>query len=416
MSDHVKNASIVSIGNEVLSGRTIDTNAAHIGQQLRLIGVPVVSTHTVADRREAIARILALTASEADIVVVTGGLGPTDDDLTRQAFADYLGVELELRGELLAAIEALFQRRGWEMPLKNRIQACMPKGAGVLTNDWGTAPGICAEKDDTLFFALPGVPREMRKMLEASVLPRLRDFAQGQAVSVRRLQCYGAGESTIAEMLGDAMGRDRNPLVNCTAHAGVITLEIVAMAAGEPEAQAMVASEEGTLRGLLGTLVYGVDEQTLAEVVGLKLAQSGRTLAVAESCTGGLVAKFITDVPGASGYFTRGWTTYSNEAKVEELGVPEKLIETHGAVSAEVATAMAQGARQRAGADHAIGITGIAGPEGGTEQKPVGLVYISVDQADGTTTSRHVFSRDRSSIRLRAAQTSLNTLRLGIDG
>lgn len=416
MSDHVKNASIVSIGNEVLSGRTIDTNAAHIGRQLRLIGVPVVSSHTVGDRREAIVRVLTLAAFEADIVVVTGGLGPTDDDLTRQAFADYLGVELELRPELLVSIEAIFRRHGWEMPQRNRIQAYIPKGAGALTNDWGTAPGIVVETDGTLFFALPGVPGEMTKMLDASVLPRLRDLAQGQAVAVRRLKCFGAGESTIAEMLGDAMDRDRNPLVNCTAQVGSITLEIVAMAADESEARERVVRQEKALRKMLGSLIYGVDEQTLAEVVGRRLVQLGQTLAVAESCTGGLVAKLITDIPGASQYFTRGWVTYSNRAKTDELGVPEKLIETHGAVSAEVAAAMAQGARARAGADHAIGITGVAGPEGGSEQKPVGLVYVSVDHADGTSTSEHVFSRDRSSVRRRAAQTALNTLRLGIDG
>ncbi len=416
MDERVKNASVVSIGNEVLSGRTVDTNAAYIGQQLRLIGVPVVSVHTVGDRQETIVRTLALAASEADIVIVTGGLGPTDDDLTRHAFAEYLGVELELRDELLAAIEALFQGRGWPMAQKNRIQACMPQGAAVVPNDWGTAPGIIAEKDGAVLFALPGVPREMKEMLAASVLPRLRDLAQGQAVAVRRLGCYGAGESTIAEMLGDAMDRDRNPLVNCTAHAGVITLEIVALAATEAEAQAMVDAEEAALRDLLGNLVFGVDEQTLAEVVGLELARSGRTLALAESCTGGLVAKFITDVPGATRYFTRGWVTYSNQAKIEELGVPAELIEAHGAVSPEVAAAMAQGARRRAGTDYAIGITGIAGPGGGSEQKPAGLVYICVDQADGTNTSKHIFSRDRRSVRLRAAQTALNTLRLGIGG
>jgi len=417
MNRQIKSASIVSIGNEVLSGRTVDTNAAHIGRQLRLVGVPVVASHTVADRREVIVRTLELAAGEADIVIVTGGLGPTDDDLTRQAFGDYLGCELKLHDDLLETIKARFVAYGVEMPQRNRIQACIPEAAEAIVNEWGTAPGIAAERGGKLLFALPGVPREMKKMLEASVLPRLRQLAQGQAVAVQRLKCFGAGESTIAEMLGDAMDRDRNPLVNCTARIGVITLEIVATAASQGQAEALVADEETRLRTLLGEVIYGTAEQTLAEVVGLRLAEMGRTLALAESCTGGLVAKLITDIPGASTYFGRGWVTYSNEAKVAELGVPADLIAAHGAVSAEVAAAMAQGARRRAQADVAIGITGIAGPGGATEQKPLGLVYISVDDADGTITSRHVlFSQERSFVRLRAAQTALNAVRLRLGG
>jgi len=416
MNSQIKSASVLSIGNEVLSGRTVDTNAAYLGRQLRLIGVPVVSSHTVGDRRESIVGALELAAGEADIVVVTGGLGPTDDDLTRQAFGDYLGVELELREELLASIEARFAVRAAKMPQRNTIQACIPKGAEAIANDWGTAPGIAAEKDGTLLVALPGVPREMEKMLAASVLPRLKRLAQGQPMAVRRLKCFGAGESAIAERLGDAMHRGRNPLVNCTARAGVITLEIVATAAGMDEAEETVAGEEARLRQILGEVVFGTGEQTLAEVLGQHLVRAGKILTVAESCTGGLLAKLITDTPGASEYFNRGWVTYSNEAKVAELGVPEKLIEAHGAVSAEVATAMAQGARRQAQADLAVGITGIAGPGGATEQKPVGLVYISIDDADGATTSRHVFSHERCLVRLRAAQTALNTLRLRLGG
>jgi len=257
----------------------------------------------------------------------------------------------------------------------------------------------------------------MERMLEASVLPRLKQLAQGQALAVRRLKCFGVGESAIAEMLGDAMDRDRNPLVNCTARIGVVTLEVVGLAASRGEAEAMVADEEARLQEILGEVVYGTGEQTLAEVVGHELARRGLTLAVAESCTGGWLAKFITDVPGASRYFNRGWVTYSNEAKVAELEVPAELIEAHGAVSAEVAEAMARGARRQAQVDLAISTTGIAGPDGATEQKPLGLVYISVDGADGTVTSRYVFyANERSFVRLRAAQTALNTLRLWLRG
>ncbi len=414
--EDLKTASILSIGNELLSGRTVDTNAAYIARQLRTVGVPVVSIHGVADEMAAITRALTLATSEADIVIVTGGLGPTDDDLTRQAFAEFFGVELVLRRDLLAKVQQFFDRRGIRMPERNAIQARIPAGATAVPNEWGTAPGIRAQKDGKLLFALPGVPSEMERMFEASVLPELRTLTGNQAIAVKRLKCFGAGESTIAELIGDAMRRGRNPLVNCTVSSGVITLEIVAVASNPDEAEKIAVGEEQSLRAALGDLIYGVGDQTLEEVVGEALARMGKTLAVAESCTGGLLAKLVTDIPGASRYFTYGWVTYSDEAKSRELDVPPEMVDEYGAVSEQVVRAMAQGARRKAGADYAIAITGIAGPGGGSEQKPVGLVYIAVDSQEGTDTSRHVFSFDRSTVRLRAAQTALNMLRrrLGI--
>jgi nicotinamide-nucleotide amidase len=409
---YVKKAVIVSVGNELLNGRTIDTNAAYIAGRLRAISMPVVSVHSVPDEEAAIERTLSLAASEADIVVVTGGLGPTDDDLTRQAFARFLGVELVLCQDLLAKVKRFFDRRGIEMPERNSIQACIPQGAQAVENEMGTAPGIRARKDGKLLFALPGVPSEMKHMFETLVLPELRTLVSGQAIVVRRLKCFGTGESKIAEMIGDAMQRGRNPLVNCTVQTGVITLEVVATATRQADAEGVADAEERSLRAVLGDLVYGIEDQTLAEVVGEGLVRMGRTVAVAESCTGGLLAKLITDVPGSSRYFTYGWITYSNEAKNHELDVPVRTIEQYGAVSEQVAQAMAQGARRKAGTDYAISITGIAGPAGGSEQKPVGLTYIALDSAESSDTSRHVFSFDRGSIRLRAAQTALNALRL----
>lgn len=417
MSDRaqIKKASIISVGNEVLNGRTVDTNAAYVARGLRAISVPVVSIYVAPDEVGAIKRVLHLATGEADVVVISGGLGPTDDDLTRQAMADFLGVDLVLHEDLLAKIQQFFDKRGVVMPARNAIQAHIPAGAKAIENEVGTAPGVEAEKGGMVLFALPGVPSEMQRMLEASVLPRVREIAKSQAIVTKRLKCFGAGESTIAEMLGDAMQRGRNPLVNCTVHAGVITLEVMATSLDRRKAEEMAAEEEASLRRALGTLVYGVEDQTLAEVVGEKLAQASKTLAVAESCTGGLLAKLITDVPGSSRYFLCGWVPYSNESKSRQLGVLPALIETHGAVSEQVAVAMAQGARYNAGADFAVGITGIAGPEGGTEHKPVGLVYIAVSSRDSTDISRHVFPHDRSSVRLRAAQTALNLLRLKLE-
>jgi nicotinamide-nucleotide amidase len=411
----VKKGSIVSIGNEVLSGQTVDTNAAYIARRLRAANVPVVSIYAAPDEVEAIRRVLALAACDADVVVISGGLGPTDDDLTRQAMAEFLGVELVLHEDLLAKIQEFFDRRGVVMPARNAIQAHLPAGTKPIENATGTAPGVEAQKGGVVLFALPGVPSEMERMLEVSVLPRVREIANSQVIAARRLKCFGAGESTIAGMIGDAMQRGRNPLVNCTVQVGVITLEVVATSPDRTQAEEMAAREEASLRRVLGPLVYGVEDQTLAEVVGEKLAQAGKTLAAAESCTGGLLAKLITDVPGSSRYFVCGWVTYSNEAKSRELGVLPALIETHGAVSEQVAVAMAQGARYKAGADFAIGITGIAGPEGGFEHKPVGLVYIAVSSRDSTDISRYVFPHDRSAVRLRAAQTALNLLRLTLE-
>jgi len=412
----MKKASIVSIGNELLSGQTISTNASYLSERLLSIGIPVISTYTIGDDIDSIVRALKLASGDADIVLATGGLGPTDDDLTRQAFAKFLGTKLEFQSELLQKIQNFFTSRGRQMPEKYKVQAYIPAGAKAIANNLGTAPGIMARvravRELPLLVALPGVPSEMKQMFEESVLPQLQRFGSGQAVVVRKLKCFGTGESNIAELLGDMMQRGRNPLINCTAEHGVITLTIIATAKDKMQAQQIADKNEKLLRKTLGELVYGTGEQTLAEVVGEKLAQQNKTIAIAESCTGGCLAKLLTDIPGASRYFTYGWITYSNDAKTSELGISADLIDKYGAVSEQVAQAMAQHARKKAGTDFAIGITGIAGPAGGTEQKPVGLVYISVDSNSGCETKRFIFSHDRKSIRFRAALTALNMLRL----
>jgi len=418
----MKKACIVSIGDEILTGQTVDTNASYLSEKLVSIGIPVVSFYTVGDDIESIVKSLKLASSDADIVLATGGLGPTDDDITRQALAKFLGAELQLQDELLQKIQNFFSRRDRQMAAKCKVQAYLPAGAKALANNLGTAPGIMAEttrpepgrRKGKLVIALPGVPSEMRQMFEESVLAELKRFGAGQAVVIRKLRCFGTGESNIAELLGLLCQRGRNPLINFTAESGVITLHIIATAEDRIEAQQMAEKDEKLLRETLGELIYGTGEQTLAEVVGEKLAQENKTIAVAESCTGGTLAKLVTDIPGASQYFTHGWITYSNEAKTSELGVPADVIAEYGAVSEQVAEAMARCARRKAGTDFAIGITGIAGPAGGSEQKPIGLVYISVDSNNGCETKRFVFSHDRSSIRLRAAQTALNMLRLKI--
>jgi nicotinamide-nucleotide amidase len=413
----MRKASIVSIGNEVLSGQTIDTNAAYLSRRLLSIGIPVVSSYTIGDEIDSIVRSFGFASSDADVIIATGGLGPTDDDLTRQALAKFLGAKLQLQDGLLRTIQEFFTRRNRQMSSKNKIQAYIPEGTKALTNNLGTAPGIRAELEGKLLFALPGVPSEMKQMFEEVVLSELQGVASGQVVVIRKLRCFGTGESNIAELIGPLMQRGRNPLINCTASYGVITLTINATAKDKDKAGQMVEKDERTLREKLRELVYGTDEQTLAEVVGERLARQNKTIAVAESCTGGLISKLLTDIPGASRYFVQGWITYSNSAKISELGVPARMIEKHGAVSEQVARAMAQGARNRAGTTFAIGVTGIAGPTGANEHKNIGLVYISVDCNDWCDTRDFVFPHNRDSIRHRAAQTALNMLRLkcGID-
>ena len=411
----MKKASIVSIGNELLNGQTVDTNTTYLSSELLSIGIPVVSSYTIGDDIDAMVRAFNLAAADADIVLATGGLGPTGDDLTRQGLASFLGAELQLQTELLDRIQNFFTKRNLQMSERNKIQAYIPAGSKAFANNLGTAPGIMAEVKGKLLVALPGVPSEMKQMFAESVLPELQRFAGEQAVVVRKLKCFGTGESNIAELLGPLMQRGRNPLINCTAKYGIITLTINATAKDKDKAHQMAEESEKLLRNKLGELVYGTGEQTLAEVVGEKLARQKMTIAVAESCTGGTLAKLLTDIPGASRYFTHGWVTYSNTAKTGELGVPADLIQKYGAVSEQVAQAMAQGARKKARTDFAIGITGIAGPAGGTEQKPAGLVYISVDSDNGCDTKRCIFSGDRRLIRLRAAQTALNLLRMKLN-
>jgi nicotinamide-nucleotide amidase len=405
-------ACIISIGNELLNGHTTDTNCSYICGRLLSIGIPVVNAYIVGDDIKQIVRSLKRAAEDADIVIVTGGLGPTDDDITRQAFAELLGVKLQVKPALLKDIRKFFADRGLPMPEKNIIQACVPKGTSPLENPFGTAPGIFAKMKRKLFFAMPGVPVEMKEMLEKSILPRLAKKGADSFTIVKKIRCFGEGESALAEKLGDLLERGRNPLINITVGSGVITLHVVASAKTKKQADQMAKSEIDYLRSLLGNLIFGFDDQTLPEVVGHWLMKHRKTITVAESCTGGLLTKLITDVPGASEYFTHGWITYSNQAKTELLGVPKQLIEKYGAVSEQVASAMAIAARQKAKSDYAIAITGIAGPTGGSKQKPVGLVYISVCDSDDCQTKKCLFSYTRDLIRTRAALTALNMLRL----
>ncbi len=406
-------AEIISLGTELITGSAVDTNSAYLSARLARCGVAVTRHTTLGDDRAAIAAAFTESAGRADLVISTGGLGPTQDDLTRHALADAMGVTLDYHDASHQAIARFFAAIDRQMSASNAAQAMFPAGATPLANEWGTAPGIQAALGRATVFCVPGVPREMRAMFDHYIAPHIAAQGPGRAIAFRVLRTFGTGESVLAEQIADLMTPGRNPSVGTTASEGVISVRIVATADDQSSAGALADADAQTVQARLGQLVYGEDDDTLASVAGRLLADRGRSIATAESCTGGLIATMLTDVPGSSRYFLGGFVTYSNAQKTAALGVPADLIETHGAVSEPVAEAMANGCRRVVGSDYAIGVTGVAGPDGGTADKPVGLVYIALATPDETRVKACRFSHhlDRAAIRDRAAKTALNLLR-----
>ena len=411
-------AIIISIGDELLLGRTIDTNAAWLSQQLAEIGVSVLAHVTVGDDQAETRDAIDDAARRADWGLVSGGLGPTPDDLTRQALADAMGVDLELREEFVEHIAALFRQFGKEMPERNKVQAMFPVGSRAIENTCGTAPGVQADLHDAVVFVMPGVPREMKVMFERDALPQLTAKSAGRVILTETLWTFGQGESTVAAEIADVMERGRNPAVGTTAQDAKIGVRIIADGETRAEAERLRDETVAEIRARLGTLIYGQGEDSLAHAVGTLLAERGQTVATAESCTGGLIATTLTDVSGSSAYVLGGVVTYSNDAKIRQLGVPAELIDEHGAVSMPVAEAMAAGCRERYAADWAISVTGIAGPTGGTPDKPVGLVCIALAGPGGCDVREYRFGEhlSRQDVRSRSRWAAINTLRLALLG
>jgi nicotinamide-nucleotide amidase len=408
-------ATVISIGTELATGQTVDTNSAWLSVRLTGLGVEVTRHVTVGDDGSATQAAIrgALSGPDA-LVVMTGGLGPTADDLTRFALADVLGVPLQEVGEALRHIRAFFERRQRSMPESNRLQALIPHGCEMIPNPSGTAPGIHYEGPHGLLFALPGVPGEMKVMFERSVEPAIRARTGPAAAAVHVIHTYGTSEAQIGETLADLMQRGRNPSVGTTASKTIISVRIVARGSSPEDAARLLEADRIEIQRRLGSLVFAEGEDTLESVVGRLLIEKQKTVATAESCTGGLLAKYLTDVSGSSAYFVRGYVTYSNEAKIELLGVSRDLLARHGAVSEPVAAAMAEGCRTASQTDSALSITGIAGPTGGQPpEKPVGLVYIGLADAGQVQVKRLLFGETlpRDEIRDRACKAALNLLR-----
>ncbi len=407
-------AILLSIGNELTCGQTVDTNAAWLSRRLAEAGVRVLLQVTAPDDLEPIRAELDRACARADVVLITGGLGPTEDDLTRQALAAAMGRPLVLSPFHAEQIRRFFSTRNLSMPEANVVQAMFPEGSTPIDNTAGTAPGIRATCGRATVFAMPGVPREMKVMFDRDVMPWIRARAGGAAILSRTLNCFGEGESAIGERIGDLMRRDRNPLVGTTASRGVIGIRVHARGESPAEAAGRLERTCAEIRARLGDLVFGEDQATLAHAVAALLIEQRLTVATAESCTGGLIAKSLTDVPGSSAYFIEGLICYANAAKTRLLGLAPELLAAHGAVSPQVAEAMAAGCRQRGGTDLAVSTTGIAGPTGGTETRPVGLVYIGLADGAGAVVTEHRLGSflDREEIRDRAAKIALNRLRL----
>jgi nicotinamide-nucleotide amidase len=404
------NLELVTVGTELLLGFTVDTNSAEIARRTGAIGVRVLRRTSVGDTDAEIGGAVLEALARTGAVLTTGGLGPTSDDVTKTAVAAALGAPLRFANHVWDDLLERYQGLGRTPSPSNRTQAMVPEGAVVLRNRWGTAPGLWIDAPLGLVIMLPGVPREMRMLLEHEVLPRLAQRAGGHVVRSRTVRTTAIPESTLADRLGD-IERAVAP-VTLAYLPGVegVDLRLTAWGLGSDEADRVLDDACSEVARRAGEHVYAVDESSLAERLVAELRVRGRRLAVAESCTGGLLGGRITDVPGSSEVFEGGVIAYADAVKQRDLGVPGALIDAHGAVSEPVAGAMADAARVRFGTDYGIGVTGIAGPGGGTPLKPVGLVWFAVAGPDGTTTHRAIFPGSREEIRARAAQTGLYLL------
>ncbi len=412
MSDH--SAEIISVGTELLLGEILNTNAQFLAQELARLGIAHYYQTVVGDNILRLQKAVAIGCERSRLLIFTGGLGPTPDDLTTEALADFFQVPLIERAEVLAEISEKFARRGRQMSPSNRKQALFPVGAEVLPNPTGSAPGmIWQPRPGLILMTFPGVPSEMKVMWQQTAVPYLRSQGWGAAIIYSRtLRFWGIAESTLAEKVADQLAL-QNPTVAPYAGKGEVRLRISAKAPTEAEALQIIAPVEQQIQAIAGLDYYGSDDDSLASVVGCLLKQAGQTVAVAESCTGGGLGQFLTSIAGSSAYFRGGIISYDNQIKIDLLGVSPDILLQHGAVSESVAQQMAVGAREQLNATWGLSITGVAGPDGGTETKPVGLVYVGIAGPNGVESHRHQFgeSRGRDSIRWLSLCAVLDTLR-----
>lgn len=404
------NAEIIAVGTEILLGEIVNTDAQLISQGLSELGINVFYQTVVGDNPKRLRQVIENAKMRADIIITTGGLGPTLDDLTKETLADVFGKQMQLHEPSMQRLVGFFNKIGKEMTKNNEKQAWLPQDATVFVNEWGTAPGCAFEAQGKHVLMLPGPPRECNPMWQHCAMPYLYPLAGGCIVS-SNVRVFGLGESAMEDRLHDMMERMQNPTIAPYAKTSECFARVTAKAETQAQAQALLAPVVAEICEKLGDDVYGVDVDSLEQVVGKLLQAQGLKLAVAESCTGGLLSERITNIAGCSAYYVGGVCSYANEVKRQVLGVTQETLDTVGAVSPETAEQMARGVARALGADVGIGITGIAGPDGGTPEKPVGLVYICVALKNNIVHYKMQSSLGRDRVRMQAASTALDMLR-----
>lgn len=405
---------IISIGDEILIGQISNTNSQFIAEKLYSIGIPVKSIITIGDKKEDLINELNDSRENFDVTVITGGLGPTHDDITKPILTEYFEDELVLDENILENVRTMFKNRGIKMPEVNKEQAMVPKKAMIIWNRNGTAPGVYFEKDEKHYISLPGVPFEMKPMLIDSVISMLREKYADKIDYVLKSKTFlttGISESALYEIIGDLRKLTGEDKLAFLPSAAGVRLRVDVKATDEEHALAKLSAFENKLKDKIGEYIFGLNDDLLEEIVGKLLAEKNKTLSTAESCTGGLLASLITDISGSSKYFLGGVNAYSNESKVNILNVSNDLLVSKGAVSEETALQMAVNARKIFSSDYSLSITGIAGPEGGSEEKPVGLVYIGFASPEKQYTKQFLFGQRRDNNKLRSAKMALEILR-----
>jgi len=401
-------AEIISVGTELLLGEITDTNASFLSSQLPMLGIDLYWISQVGDNQARLVEVLRRAWQRSDLILVTGGLGPTEDDLTREAIAEMLGEKLRIETALERELEDFFTQLGREMSPSNIKQAALIPSATAIHNMQGTAPGWWVERDGHVLVAMPGPPGELHSMWHQEVLPQIRQRFSGAIILSKTIKTFGLGEAAVGELVSPLLS-SANPTLAIYAKADGIHLRITAKAQSQEQAESMIAQYEASVRSILGEYIWGTDTETLESVAGSLLTEKGLSLAVMESCTGGLLAVTITDIPGASTYFKGGLVAYSNEAKIA-YGIDARLINEYGVISAEIAQAMAQAARLHLETDIGIGITGVAGPNE-MEGKPAGTVYIGIDDGKSKRVIKGSYLGDRARVKRRTTTAALFELR-----
>jgi len=410
---NIKTAVIITVGNEILSGNTVDSNSAFIARQLSGAGISTGRIYSVSDTREEIQQAVEAAMVYAPLIICTGGLGPTRDDITKKAVAEVFSRKIIVDDEQLRIVEQKFRDFGYKkMPETNISQAEVPEGAEIFPNPRGTAPGILIREKDTLLFMLPGVPAEMKGLMTEQVIPYISNrTGTKNVILARTIRTTGMGESRLAEIIDPVLALPDGVEIAYLPDVTGVDIRLTARGTSRNELEEKLDTAEDAVTGAVPEIIYGHENETLESVIGAMLKQRGLTLAVAESCTGGLVCDKITNVPGSSEYFESGCITYSNESKERLLGVNSGTISEKGAVSSETAAEMAGGIRKNSGCDIGLATTGIAGPGGATPQKPVGLVFVALEDQFGTVVKELKLAGSRKRIKQRSAQTVLDLLR-----